>query len=85
MGSFLNGLFLCLFNYRLSVQVSAMGGGCMLFRAAVSKVHCKASGQSGSGMTYICAIQKFTVFHITVILVNDVRFFYIGNGYFGYF
>ena len=31
----------------------------------------------------ICAIQKFTVFHVTVILVNDVGFFHIDNGYFG--
>ena len=51
----------------------------MLFRSAVSKVHCKASGQSGSGMAYVCAIKRFTVFHVTVIFVNDVRFFHIGN------
>ena len=43
----------------------------MLFGTAVNE----ASGQSGSGMAYICAIQKFTVFHVTVILVNGVRFF----------
>ena len=52
----------------------------MWFMTDVSKVHCKASGQSGSGMTYICAIQMCTVFHVKVILVNDVRFFHIGNG-----
>ena len=57
-----------------------MGGGRKWFMTDVSKVHCKASGQRGSGMAYICAIQMCTVFHVTVILVNDVRFFHIGNG-----
>ena len=57
----------------------------MLFGTAVSKVHCRASGQNGSGIAYICAIQKFIVFHVTVILVNDVRFFISGMGGPGYF
>ena len=66
--------YICVFHCCLSVK----GGGCTLFGTAVSKVHCKASGQSDSGMAYTCAIQKFTVFHVTAILVNDVRFFMSG-------
>ena len=82
--------YFCIFHNSLSVKGGTMGGGCMLFGIAVSKVHCKASSQHKIGerrpLDKVVVVWPIHVLFrnsqssMLVILANDVRFFHVGNG-----